>query len=295
MYIEVDKTYYKYNRTPDKYAGLSSAIKRKAQKLEKQLKKVEFDLRPYGMDVLDFSDMFEMTIKYELSRRVVKEDEFNSHYIGFKLIPHGPHKLAEFCGRLLANGDEGHLQNRIYSWQLACDNMFESILDCMNSFFKFLLNDLYPKRYDIATIPGNMGVCGLWCKQTKSYELYVHVRPHDVKSLMAVSKDLAHNHDAQHQDGAIDALPEYEKYVIDELATTLVKQNGGFASVYNPEVNVVSFLPWFRQYKKVKLYENVKADCADVIEKVDARAAEIREMGKVTLEEAASAKEEKHE
>jgi len=294
MYIEVDKTYYKYNQTPDKYAGLSSAIKRKAQKLEKQLKKVEFDLRPYGMDVLDFSDMFEMTIKYEPQQKFVKEDEFHSHYIGFKLIPHGPHKLAEFCGRLLANGDEGYLQNRIHSWQLACDNMFESILDCMNSFFRFLLNDLYPKRYDIATIPGNIGVCALWCSQTKSYELYVHVRPHDVKALMAVSKDLAHNHDAQHQDGAVDALPEYEKYVIDELATTLVKQNNGFASVYNPEVNVVPFLPWFRQYKKVKLYENTKAECADVIEKVDARAAEIREIGKVTLEEAAAAKEEKH-
>ena len=48
-------------------------------------------------------------------------------------------------------------------------------------------------------------------------------------------------------------------------------------------------------YKKVKLYENVKAECADVIEKVDARAAEIREIGKATLEEAAAAKEEKHE
>ncbi len=295
MYIEVDKTYYKYNQTPDKYAGLSSSAKRKAQKLEKQLKKVKFDLRPYGMDVLDFSEMFEMIIKYELGRRVVKEDEFHSHYICFKLIPHGPHKLAEFCGRLLANGDEGYLQNRIYSWQLACDNMFESILDCMNSFLRFLINDLYPKRYDVSTIPDNIGVCGLWCGQTKSYELYVHVRPHDVKALMAVSKDMARNHDAQHQDGAMDALPEYEKYVIDELAATLVKQNNGFASVYNPEVNVVPFLPWFRQYQKVKLYENVKADCADVIEKVDARAAEIRELSKVTLEEAAAAKEEKHE
>lgn len=295
MYIEVDKIYYKYNRTPDKYEGLSSSAKRKAQKLEKQLKKVEFDLRPYGMDVLDFSEMFEMTIKYDPSQKFVKEDEFHSHYIGFKLIPHGPHKLAEFCGRLLAHGDEGYLQNRIYSWQLACDNMFESILDCMNSFLRFLINDLYPKRYDIATIPGNLGVGGLWCGQTKSYELYVHVRPHDVKALMTVSKDMARNHDAQHQDGAMDALPEYEKYVIDELAAILVKQNGGFASVYNPEVNVVSFLPWFRQYRKVKLYENAKTDCADVIEKVDARAAEIREMGKVTLEEAAAAKEEKHE
>lgn len=295
MYIEVNKIYYKYNRTPDKYEGLSSSAKRKAQKLEKQLKKVEFDLRPYGMDVLDFSEMFEMTIKYDPSQKFVKEDEFHSHYIGFKLIPHGPHKLAEFCGRLLAHGDEGYLQNRIYSWQLACDNMFESILDCMNSFLRFLINDLYPKRYDIATIPGNLGVCGLWCGQTKSYELYVHVRPHDVKALMTVSKDMASNHDAQHQDGAMDALPEYEKYVIDELAAILVKQNGGFASVYNPAVNVVSFLPWFRQYRKVKLYENAKTDCADVIEKVDARAAEIREMGKVTLEEAAAAKEEKHE
>jgi hypothetical protein len=295
MYIEVDKIYYKYNRMPDKYAGLSSSAKRKAQKLEKQLKKVEFDLRPYGMDVLDFSEMFEMTIKYDPSQKFVKEDEFHSHYIGFKLIPHGPHKLAEFCGRLLANGDEGYLQNRIYSWQLACDNMFESILDCMNSFLRFLINDLYPKRYDIATIPDNLGVCGLWCGQTKSYELYVHVRPHDVKALMTVSKDMARNHDAQHQDGAMDALPEYEKYVIDELAAILVKQNGGFASVYNPEVNVVPFLPWFRQYRKVKLYENAKTDCADVIEKVDARAEEIREMGKVTLGEAAAAKEEKHE
>jgi hypothetical protein len=295
MNIDIDKTYYKYNRTPDKYAGLSSSARHKVQKLEKQLKKVEFDLRPYGMDVLDFSDMFEMTIKYEPQQTFVKEDEFHSHYIGFKLIPHGPHKLAEFCGRLLANGDEGYLQNRIHSWQLVCDNMFESILDCMNSFLKFLINDLYPKRYDIATIPDNLGVCGLWCGQAKSYELYVHVRPHDVKALMTVSKDMARNHDAQHQDGAMDALPEYEKYVIDELAAILVKQNGGFASVYNPEVNVVPFLPWFRQYRKVKLYENAKTDCADVIEKVDARAAEIREMGKVTLEEAAAAKEEKHE
>ena len=45
----------------------------------------------------------------------------------------------------------------------------------------------------------------------------------------------------------------------------------------------------------MKLTRYIKAECADVIEKVDARAAEIREIGKATLEEAAAAKEEKHE
>lgn len=283
MYIEVDRIYDKINRIPDKYVGMSNAAKRKAQKLEKRLKTVKFDLRPYGLGILDFSDMFEMTIKYEPRQEFAKEDEFHSHYVGFKLIPHRTHKLAEFCSRLLEHGDEGYLQNRIYSWQLACDNMFESILDNLNSFLRFIINDLYPKRYDISAIPGNLGVCGLWCEQTKSYELYVHVRPHDVKALMTVSKDMARNHDERIHSGAMDALPEYEKYVIDELAATLVKHNGGFASVYDPEVNVVPFLPWFRQYQKAKLHENVKADCADVIEKVDARAAEIRELGKVTL------------
>jgi hypothetical protein len=91
------------------------------------------------------------------------------------------------------------------------------------------------------------------------------------------------------------ALPDYEKYVIDELAVVLAKQNGGFASVYSPETNVVPFLPWFRQYRKVTLYEKTKGDCADTIEKIEARVSELRAQSKVTMEEAAAAQEKKDE
>lgn len=290
MIVNINHRFTNCGKRATKFDKISqSSARRKAEKIEKQLSKVVFDLRYYGMEPLAFTDMFEMTVDYDPRRVFTKSSDEDVYFIGVTLVPRCEHEIAKFCARLLADGDRGGLKNRITRWQLACDNIFEGVIDSINSFLKFLIIQLYPKRFYVNGLPEAIGICGMWCNQTKEYEIYAHVTPRTVSCIMDFAKNAAKDNSL-----AGVALSEYEKYVINELALAATAKPGKI-NLETPSADVITFIPWFNQYLKVQEYEKLKHECASVIDKINARVSELQKAEKVTLEKAAGKQEENNE
>lgn len=279
MIININHRFANCGKLATKFDKISqSSARRKAEKVEKQLSKVVFDLRYYGMEPLPFTDMFEMTVDYSPRSVDTKSSDEDVYFIGVTLVPRCDHEIAKFCAKLLADGDRGGLKNRIPRWQLACNNIFEDVVDSINSFLKFLIIQLYPKRFYVKGLSAAIGICGMWCNETKGYELYGHVTPRTVSYIM----DFA-NKSAKDNSLAEAALPEYEKYVINELALAATA-NPDKIDLETPSADVITFTPWFNQYLKVREYEKLRNECASVIDKINVRVSELQEARKVTLE-----------
>jgi len=280
--VNIKHRFGNFGKLATKFDQISqSSARRKAEKIEKKLSKVVFDLRYYGQEPLAFADMFEMTVDYRPRSVVTKSSDEDVYFIGITICPRCNHEIAKFCVKLLADGDRGGLKNRIPSWQLACKDIFESAVDSINSFLKFLIVQLYPKRFYVNGLSAAIGICGMWCNETKGYELYAHVTPRTVSYIMDFAKKSANGNSF-----ACAALPEYEKYVINELALAATAKPDKI-DLETPSADVITFTPWFNQYLKVQEYEKLKHDCASVIDKINARVSELQEAGKVTLEETA--------
>ena len=129
----------------------------------------------------------------------------------------------------------------------------------------------------------------MWCNKTKEYELYTHVTPRTVSCIMDFAKKSAKDNTL-----AGVALPEYEKYIINELALAATA-NPDKINLETPSADVITFTPWFNQYLKVQEYEKLKHECASVIDKINARVSELQEAGKVTLEQAFGKQKENNE
>lgn len=290
MIININHRFANCGKLATKFDKISqSSARRKAERIEKRLSKVVFDLRYYGMEPLPFTDMFEMTVDYSPRSVDTKSSDEDVYFIGVTLVPGCEHEIAKFCAKLLTDGDRGGLKNRIPRWQLACDNIFEGVIDSINSFLKFLIVHLYPKRFYVKGLSAALGICGMWCNETKEYELYAHVTPRTVSYIMDFAKQSANGNSFV---GA--ALPEYEKYVINELALAATAKPDKI-DLETPSADVITFTPWFNQYFKVQEYEKLKHECAGVIDKIKVRVSELQEAVKVTPEEAGNQKEKKHE
>ena len=288
MIVNIKHRFGNFGKLATKFDKISqSSARRKAEKIEKKLSKVVFDLRYYGMEPLAFADMFEMTVDYRPGSVAVKSSDEDVYFIGISICPRCNHEIAKFCAKLLADGDRGGLKNRIPRWQLACKNIFESAVDSINSFLKFLIVQLYPKRFYVNGLSAAIGICGMWCNETKGYELYAHVTPCTVSYIMDFAKKSANGNSFA---GA--ALPEYEKYVINELALAATAKPDKI-DLETPSADVITFTPWFNQYLKVQEYEKLKHECASVINKINARVSELQEAVKVTPEEAAGKQKRK--
>lgn len=271
MIVNIKHRFGNFGKLATKFDKISqSSARRKAEKIEKKLSKVVFDLTYYGQEPLAFTDMFEMTVDYRPSSVVTKSSDEDVYFIGITICPRCNHEIAKFCAKLLADGDRGGLKNRIPSWQLTCDNIFEGVIDSINSFLKFLIVQLYPKRFYVNGLSAAIGICGMWCNETKGYELYAHVTPRTVSYIMDFAKKSANGNSFA---GA--ALPEYEKYVINELALAATATPDKI-DLETPSVDVITFTPWFNQYIKVQEYEKLKHECAGVIDKIKVRVSELK-------------------
>jgi len=273
MNISLFKTYLPYNRQePFALAVMGNSARRKVKKLNSRLNKVIFDLRPYNLPKMKFNELFKLKVTRDFRSPIDTTIDFKVTYVGIELNPSSRHDLISFCARLIKY-DDGCLRSQLYAWQLACDNIFGGMMDCLTSFLRFLLEDLYVQNQQLSSIPDSIDVCCKWCGDLRRYALYAHTYPKDVEVLVDVAKKT--NINGLYE---VDAVQGYERYIIDELATSAIKKKISNADLTEPDANVLLFQPWYEQYMANKAWVDKKNNCTETIDKISKRIIELKDV-----------------
>lgn len=271
--ISLDKILYRYNK-PIEYDGikfLPDKVQKKARKLKEKLEEITFDLTPYNLGYLKFTELFELTCLNKACDVVVKqEDPMTFCYAQTKLKPNADssHPLVEMCRRMLSSGSKIIKSQAGWfpSYQMACIDIYESMVDSINRYLKHIIA-LYHIRFEIDGIPKDIGVFDRFCKATNRYEFSFEIAPKHVKKLI----------DAYRADGwETKGCDEYREYLIEELAKASVAAKNDKVTPSEPLAYVFPITVYVaivqKQKEDIKLHE----DCKETIEQIHSKVDDIR-------------------
>ncbi len=266
--ISLDSILYKFGKVPskDNFGFIPDKPRKKALKLRAQLEDIKFDLTPYKHGYLRFGELFELTCRNYTADQLTKpEDPLYACYVQVRLKPEEgcTHHLVEMCRRILSVGDKKSKGMECWfpSWQLACTDIYESMVDSLNKFLKHLIA-LYDRLFEVKGLPDNIGLSSEYCKDTNRHEFRLEIKPKDVKPILEFYAS----------DGwCATTLKEYREYLIECLAKVASKN-------ITPFEPVAFAMPIFVRnavLNNKKAKEKLENDCKDVIKDITAKANEI--------------------
>ena len=266
--ISLDTILSKWGKAPSKYnfEFIPDKPRKKALKLRAQLEEIKFDLTPYKHGYLRFGELFDLTCRNYTAEQLTKPDDpLYACYVQVKLKPEEgcTHRLVEMCRRILSVGDKTSkgFDSWFPSWQLACTDIYESMVDYLNKFLKHLIA-LYDRLFEVQGLPDNIGLSSEYCKETNRHEFRLEIRPKDVKPILNFYA----------ADGwCADALKEYREYLVECLA----KAAGQTITPWEPVAFVRPIFVHVAVRDKKKAKEKLENECKDVIKDITAKSNEL--------------------
>ena len=223
------------------------------------------------MGYLRFGELFEMRCSNCLSELFTKPaDPLSYCYVRVALKPEEgcTHPLVEMCRRVLSVGDEEAKGMACWfpSWQMACIDIYESIVDCITKNLKHLIA-LYDRRFEIQGVPDNIGVNTQFCKATNKFEFALEVKPKDVNELLVFYRG----------DGWFeDILKPYREYLIESLAKATVATKTEDVTPFEPVAIVMPISVYIDVASKREDEKKMFADCKATIEDITAKVRAFR-------------------
>lgn len=266
--ISLETILSKWGKAPakDNFGFIPDKPRKKALKLRAQLEEIKFDLTPYKHGYLRFGELFELTCRNCTADQLTKpEDPLYACYVQVRLKPEEgcTHRLVEMCRRILSVGDKKSKGMECWfpSWQLACTDIYESMVDYLNKFLKYLIA-LYDRLFEVKGLPDNIGLSSEYCKETKRHEFRLEIRPKDVKPILEFYAS----------DGWCAAtLKEYREYLIECLA----KVAGQTITPWEPVAFAMPIFVHVAVLDKRKAKEKLENECKDVIKDITAKSNEL--------------------
>lgn len=270
--ISLDQVFYRYSKpAKDDFGFIPDKARSKAIKLRNKLENLKFDLTPYHLGYLRFGELFELRCSNRISEVYTKPaDPLSYCYVRVALKPEDgcTHPLVEMCRRILSVGDKElkGMAGWFPSWQMACIDIYESMVDSINRYLKHLI-ELYDRIFEIKGVPDNIGVNTRFCKETNKFEFALEVKPKDVKGVL----------DFYRADGwCEDALKPYREYLIESLAKASVAAKTEEVTPFEPMAIVMPMFVYTEVASKRKEEEKMFADCKDTIEQITAKVSAFR-------------------
>ena len=270
--ISLDQVFYRYSKpAKDDFGFIPDKARKQAIKLRNKLENLKFDLTPYKLGYLRFGELFELRCSNRISEVFTKPaDPLSYCYVHVALKPEDgcTHHLVEMCRRILSVGDKEAKGMACWfpSWQMACIDIYESMVDSINKYLKHLIA-LYDRRFEIKGLPENIGVNTQFCKVTDKFEFALEVKPKDVKGVLEFYR----------ADGwCEEALKPYREYLIESLAKATVAFKTEKVTPFEPMAIVMPMSVYTEVASKRKEEEKMFADCKDTIEQITAKASAFR-------------------
>lgn len=265
--ISLDAILYKFGKAPakDNFGFIPDKPRKKALKLRAQLEDIKFDLTPYKHGYLRFGELFELTCRNYTADQLTKpEDPLYACYVqvGLKPEPGCTHHLVEMCRRIWSVGEKNLKGMACWfpTWQLACTDIYESMVDSLNKFLKYLIA-LYDRLFEVKGLPDNIGISSWYCKATERHEFRLEIRPKDVKPIL----------DFYASDGwGSAAMKEYREYLVECLAQVA----GQTITPWEPVAFAMPIFVYVAVMDKKKAKEKLENDCKDVIKDITVKANE---------------------
>lgn len=270
--ISLDQVFYRYSKpAKDDFGFIPDKARSKAIKLRNKLENLNFDLTPYQLGYLRFGKLFELKCSNQISEMFTKPaDPLSYCYVQLALKPEDgcTHPLVKMCRRILSVGNRERkgMAGWFPSWQMACVDIYESMVDSINKYLKHLI-DLYDRIFEIKGLPDNIGVNTQFCKVTNKFEFALEVKPKDVKELLVFY--LA-------EGWCEDARKQYREYLIESLAKATVANKTEEVTPFEPMAIVMPMSVYTEVASKRKEEEKMFADCKDTIEQITAKASALR-------------------
>lgn len=266
--ISLDTILYKFGKAPskDNFGYIPDKPRKKALKLRAQLEEVKFDLTPYKHGYLRFGELFELTCRNYTAEQLTKpEDPLYACYVQVGLKPEAgcTHPLVEMCRRILFVGDKNSKGMACWfpTWQLACSDIYESMVDSLNKFLKYLIA-LYDRFYEVKKLPDNIGLSSEYCKDTKKHEFRLEIRPKDVKPILECYAA---------EGWCANIVKEYREYLVECLAKVASKN----ITPWEPVAFVMPISVRIAVMNNKKAIAKLENDCKDVVQDIKAKASEI--------------------